>query len=148
MTSTPSSRAGRLGDLVIRRANEATIGLSSELVAMNSSPNGTLRMRLRPCPQKVDGSGDVDDDVQALARERIALELARTMPLSSCCHRHSMVDGRDELELRIPGNREAWSVARARAARAGSARLLCVGAMLLLLATVALIAVPLVRARG
>ena len=142
MAQSEKSHAERLGERILAHANEALIGLTSQIVSVNAANDGGTRLRVRPCTRCVDGSGDVDEGVQTRARKRVVDELAREMPLARCRLLQSMIDGREELEVYVPGEREAWRAARRRAAKGSVARLLWVCTAILVLVATALIAAP------
>ena len=144
----PSSptRADAVSKAVVRHASNALMGGSAVVKACTREAGGTLNLRLRTSADEAVGAGGEDRTARTLrAFGLVKQELKQHMPLASCTVQRSAVDGLDEVEVSVPGRREAWRRARANGAAGGVPTFLRAVSALLVAAAVALVALPFVR---
>lgn len=140
------TRAEAITKAVVRHASNALMGAPAVVKACTREAEGTLSLRLRTSSA---GAASTESEESVPARTRRALglverELAQHMPLARCTVQRSAVDGHDEVEVSVPGRREAWRRARAAGAAAPVPTFLRVVAALLVIAAAALVAHPFV----
>ena len=136
-------RTRQTGESVLSHAREAMLGMPAVLVACTRAPGNALRVRLSP-PAKLthDDAGHRCDEQDTRSCQHLVDRLAARLPLSSPSMHRSGLDGVGVVDVLIPGPRNAWRLARARAKSDPLARALSISARLLLLVLVGLVAWP------
>lgn len=130
---------------VLRHARNALMGGSVVVNACTRNVEGTLNIRLRTSSGKADAACEEDDAARLVrALGLVEQELRRHMPLVRCFVQRSAVDGLDEVDVSVPGRREAWRRACADGAQSTGPRLLRMLAALLVASATALVARPFV----
>ena len=131
---------------VIGHATNALLGATTVVKACTRTSDGTLTIRLRTVATAPDSSTQEPRTIRTQrALVLVERELHKHMPLVHCTLQNSDIDGVDEVEVSVPGPREAWCRARVVCEATVASSLLRAVAALLATGAVALIAYPFVR---